>query len=116
MLTSWESFYVIVGSSGGALIGLQFVVITPIADRRELARSDSLSAFGTPTVVHLTGALLVSAIMSAPWLSLLPVSAALMTCGLAGLAYGAVVIPHRSSSAGPRSRCCSSASTTRGTR
>ena len=92
MLTSWESFYVIVGSSGGALIGLQFVVITLIADRRELARSDSLSAFGTPTVVHLTGALLVSAIMSAPWLSLLPVSAALMTCGLAGLAYGAVVI------------------------
>jgi hypothetical protein len=24
---AWESFYVIVGSSGGALIGLQFVVI-----------------------------------------------------------------------------------------
>ncbi len=92
MLTSWESFYVIVGSSGGALIGLQFVVITLIAERRELATSDSLSAFGTPTVVHLTGALLVSAIMSAPWPSLLPVSVALMMCGLGGLAYGAVVI------------------------
>jgi UPF0716 family protein affecting phage T7 exclusion len=25
-LSVWESFYVIVGSSGGALIGLQFVV------------------------------------------------------------------------------------------
>jgi hypothetical protein len=32
-LAGWESFYVIVGSSAGALIGLQFVVITLIADR-----------------------------------------------------------------------------------
>ncbi len=30
-LTSWETFCVIVGSSGGALIGLQFVVVTHIA-------------------------------------------------------------------------------------
>lgn len=28
VLSAWESFYVIVGSSGGALIGLLFVVIT----------------------------------------------------------------------------------------
>jgi hypothetical protein len=26
-LTEWENFYVIIGSSAGALIGLQFVVI-----------------------------------------------------------------------------------------
>ena len=32
-LTEWENFYVIVGSSAGALIGLQFVVITLIAER-----------------------------------------------------------------------------------
>ena len=31
-LSGWENFYVIVGSSAGALIGLQFVVITLIAD------------------------------------------------------------------------------------
>src|SRR5205807_4175372 len=29
-LKEWESFYVIVGSSAGALIGLQFVVVTLI--------------------------------------------------------------------------------------
>ncbi len=92
MLSSWESFYVIVGSSGGALIGLQFVVITLIADRRNLADAGSISAFGTPTVVHFAGALLVSAIMSAPWPSLVPVSVALGICGLGGLAYGAFVI------------------------
>ena len=32
VLAGWENFYVIVGSSAGALIGLQFVVITLIAD------------------------------------------------------------------------------------
>lgn len=91
-LVAWESFYVIVGSSGGALIGLQFVVITLIADRRELASADSLHAFGTPTVVHLAGALLVSAIMSAPWPSLGPPSVALGILGLGGLFYGLIVL------------------------
>ena len=28
----WETFYVIVGASAGALIGLQFVVLTLIAE------------------------------------------------------------------------------------
>jgi hypothetical protein len=33
-LAAWDSFYVIVGSAAGALIGLQFVVMTLIVDRR----------------------------------------------------------------------------------
>ncbi len=48
--------------------------------------------FGTPTVVHLAGALLVSAVMSAPWASLLPPSIVLAAFGLGGLVYGASVI------------------------
>ena len=32
----WESFYVLVGGAAGALIGLQFVVMTLIADRPPL--------------------------------------------------------------------------------
>lgn len=35
-LVAWESFYVIVGSSGAALTGLQFVVIALIAESRTL--------------------------------------------------------------------------------
>jgi hypothetical protein len=92
VLSSWESFYVIVGSSGGALIGLQFVVITLIAGRRNLAKAGALAAFGTPTVVHLAGALLVSAIMSAPWTSLGTLSLVLLACGVGGLAYCAIVV------------------------
>jgi hypothetical protein len=91
-LTAWQSYYVIVGSSGAALIGLQFVVITLIAGIRRRTDAGSLSAFGTPTVVHLAGALLISAVMSAPWSSLVPAAVTLALCGLGGLAYGAVVL------------------------
>jgi hypothetical protein len=90
----WESFYVIVGSSGAALIGVQFVVAALIANMHIRATAETISAFATPTVVHLVGALLVSAIMSAPWPSLFPTSVALAMCGLGGLGYGAIVI-HR---------------------
>jgi hypothetical protein len=93
-LAGWENFYVIVGSSGAALIGLQFVVIALIKDTRTRTTSGTISAFGTPTVVHLGGALLVSAIMSAPWPSLLGVSLALVICGLIGLGFAARVIVH----------------------
>lgn len=89
---AWESFYVIVGSSGGALIGLQFVVITLLADRRHRTTPGGLNAFATPTVVHLTGALIVAAIMSAPWPSPNALSLAAGATGLAGLAYGMRVV------------------------
>ena len=91
-LSAWESFYVIVGSSGGALIGLQFVVITLIADRRHGTTRGGLGAFATPTVVHLTGALVVSAVMSAPWPSTRTLTLVIGAIGVAGLAYAAVVV------------------------
>jgi len=92
VLSAWESFYVIVGSSGGALIGLQFVVITLIADRKDLGSPGTLSAFGTPTVVHFAAALTISAIMSAPWPSLRGPALLMALCGFAGLIYVAVVM------------------------
>src|SRR2546427_4071904 len=67
-LAGWESFYVIVGSSAGALIGLQFVVMTLIADSpivRDVERASN--AFATPTIVHFGSVLMLSAIISAPW-------------------------------------------------
>jgi hypothetical protein len=91
-LPTWGNFYVIVGSSAAALIGVQFVVITLIATLRRRTRAESISAFATPTVVHLGGALLVSALMTAPWPSLVPTSVVLAMSGLVGLGYGAVVI------------------------
>jgi hypothetical protein len=91
-MTRWESFYVIIGSSGAALIGIQFIVVTLIAGMRRRPPIESVAAFATPTLVHFTGALLIAAIMSAPWPSLLSVSLAVAACGVGGLVYTAVVI------------------------
>jgi hypothetical protein len=66
-LAEWDSFYVIVGSAAGALIGLQFVVMTLIAERPPLRAADAGAAFATPTIVHFGVALLLSALLRAPW-------------------------------------------------
>jgi len=91
-LAAWESFYVIVGSSGAALTGLQFVVIALISDSRKRSTSKEIDAFGTPTIVHFCAVLLVAAILSAPWHALSRVSFALGACGLAGVVYGFIVL------------------------
>jgi hypothetical protein len=91
-LSSWQSFYVMLGSSAAALIGLQFVVIALVANTRKIASEATIHAFATPTVAHLGSALVISAIMSAPWPSLVPVTVALVASGLGGLAYAAIVI------------------------
>ena|SRR3989442_514287 len=90
-LIAWESFYVIVGSSGAALTGLQFVVIALIAESRRRSTSHEIKAFSTPNVVHFCAVLLISAIMSAPWRALSNVSLALGGCGIIGLIYAVIV-------------------------
>jgi hypothetical protein len=91
-LSAWQSFYVMLGSSAAALIGLQFVVVALVANIRKIATVATINAFGTPTVTHLGSALVLSAIMSAPWRSLLPVAVVLVACGLGGLGYALVVM------------------------
>ena len=91
-LAAWESFYVIVGSSGAALTGLQFVVIALIAESRRRSTHREIQAFGTPTIVHFCAVLLVAAILSAPWPTLTSVAMALGACGLAGLIYSLIVL------------------------
>ena len=91
-LAAWESFYVIVGSSSAALIGLQFVVIALLAETRTRSSSREIDAFATPTILHFAASLLVSAIVSATWPTLESVALALGLCGSVGTAYVGVVI------------------------
>ena len=65
-LAAWETFFFLIGSSGAALTGLQFVVIALIAESSRRATHREIDAFTTPTIVHFGGVLLVSAIVSAP--------------------------------------------------
>src|SRR6266496_3399607 len=101
-LVAWESFYVIVGSSGAALTGLQFVVIALIAESRTRTTARQIDAFGTPTIVNFCAVLLISAILSAPWQGLSRVSLTLGTCGLIGVVYGLIVIKRARSQTGYR--------------
>src|SRR5215208_2904637 len=93
-LTHWESFYVIVGSSAAALTGLQFVVITLIADSSSRIPTSmrQIAAFGTPTVVHFCSLLLIGAIVSSPWHTTTGVAWALSILGLAGLLYAGITV------------------------
>ena len=91
-LAEWDSFYLIVGTAAGALIGLQFVVMTLIAARPVQPAADAGAAFGTPTIVHFGAALFLSAILRAPWQSVDTVAVPWGLMGLGGLAYLAMVI------------------------
>jgi hypothetical protein len=90
LFPAWETFYVIVGSSAGALTGLMFVVIALVADYR--SSEGQLDAFGTPTVVHFSAVLLLSAILTAPWPAMLGMRLALGIFGAAGVVYMFVVM------------------------
>ena len=91
-LSGWESFYVIAGSSGGALVGLQFVVIALMAQVQARAAHSPIGAWGTPNVVHFAMVLFVAAAMSAPWPRLGELSAMLHLIGLGGLVYATVTL------------------------
>ncbi|MGE5141655.1 MAG: hypothetical protein ACM3JD_19490, partial [Rudaea sp.] len=90
-LAEWESFYVIVGSAAGALIGLQFVVMTLIADRPPLRAAEAGAAFATPTIVHFGAVLLLSALLRVPWQAITPLAVLWDLVGLSGVAYAAIV-------------------------
>lgn len=52
-LMGWQNFFVIVGSSAGALIGLQFVVLSLITGTPTARpNAEAGHAFATPTIVH----------------------------------------------------------------
>ena len=90
LLSRWESFYVIVGSSAGALIGLMFVVVTLGAERGRQS-SQGFAAYATPTIIHFCSGLLVSATISAPWQGMSGVGLTLAVVGAMALSYLVIV-------------------------
>lgn len=88
-LNGWQNYYVIVGSSAAALTGLMFVVTALIADFG--GTEEQLEAFGTPTVVHFSAALLESLVLSAPWQTMLALRLTLAALSIAGVVYVVMV-------------------------
>jgi hypothetical protein len=87
----WESFYVIVGAAAGALIGVQFVVMTLIAENPPPRVHEAGPAFATPTIVHFSAALLLSALVRIPWEGITAVAALWGIAGLSGVVYSLIV-------------------------
>lgn len=92
LLNTWDNFFIIVGSSAGALIGLTFVAVTLIAGRQDQASGPGIAAFTTPTVLQFGAVLFFAAVLSAPWQTLSSPAFALGLAGLGGVLYTAIVI------------------------
>ena len=94
VLPTWYNFYVLIGSAAATLTGLMFVVATLIAGVRVRvpSPSEAFATFNTPNVVHFCAALLVAAILSAPWQALWPAGLLLGLSGLGGVSYVVIVL------------------------
>jgi len=90
-IARWDTFYVIVGSAAGALIGLQFVVLTLIAERPLEGAEQAGAAFGSPTIVHFSAVLFLSALLHVPWHGIAVVAAVWGLMGLGGVVYSVIV-------------------------
>ena len=94
ILSGWESFYVIVGSSAAALTGLQFVVTVLGAEIRSRQSAHLTSAYATPTIVHFCAVLLNAAILSAPWRCISGAAIAIAPLAVLGVVYTLLVVRH----------------------
>jgi hypothetical protein len=90
-LAKWDSFYVIVGSAAGALVGLQFVVLALLAERPRRASAEAGAAFATPNIVHFVAVLLLSAVLRAPFEAIAAIAILLGAMGVAGMLYEALI-------------------------
>jgi hypothetical protein len=91
-LAGWQNFYIMVGSSAGALIGLQFVALSLIANRLAARNAAAAGdAFATPTIVHFCAVFLLSAILTAPWDDIGAAAVLWGLVGLSGVAYAVIV-------------------------
>ncbi len=98
LLAGWHDFYLVTGTAAAALTALQFVTQTMIASAAFRAFAiggdpeGGIGAFGSPTVVHFTLALLLSAVMCAPWSSERGPGITLVVLGAGALVYAGVVL------------------------
>ncbi len=97
-LAGWHDFYLVTGTAAAALTALQFVTQSLLASgpyRAAFGTGDpegGIGAFGSPTVVHFTLALVLSAVMCVPWSSPAGLAGTLSLLGAGALVYSGVVL------------------------
>ena len=89
MFSGWQTFYQLTGSAAAELIGLLFIVAT-LSKGEQPGAEMGVKLFTTPTVVHLSLVLVVSALALAPGTDNASASLIMTLCALAGFAYALV--------------------------
>lgn len=91
IVAGWQNFYLIIGPSAAALMGLQFVVVA-LAKETPLPTSPlGVDSFSTPTIVHFAAVLMIAALLTAPWHSLHGPAVSLTAGAVLGVLYVFVV-------------------------
>jgi hypothetical protein len=86
LVTGWDNFYIMIGSSAAGLMGLTFVVIALAADAQRVS-DRGLRAFITPTIGYFGTVLAFAAFLTVPRQSLWSLSLGFGAVGLSGLIY-----------------------------
>jgi hypothetical protein len=96
LLSSWQNFYMIIGTAAATLTGLMFVATTIIAgiDTHVPTANAGVAAFNTPTVVHFCAVLLLAGILSAPWQAFSSIGILICLFSL-GMAFYLIIVMRR---------------------
>jgi hypothetical protein len=92
LLSAWHDFFMIVGTASATLIGAMFVVVSIGIGFLNRDRLVAVRTFLTPTVTHLSTALLGCALTMVPALDWMWLAGFAAVGGLAGIAYSGRVI------------------------
>ena len=94
LLSSWQNFYMIMGTAAATLTGLMFVATTLFAglDTHEPIANAGIAAYNTPTVVHFCVVLLLAGILSAPWQAFSMIRLLLILFGFGMVVYQLIII------------------------
>lgn len=90
MPAAWETFYLVLGTCAGALVGVMFIVATLGAEIEAAAVNRGTVVYQSPIVFHLSVILAVSALALVPEHLVGLVGALFALSGLAGMAYSAL--------------------------
>jgi len=100
MPSEWETYFLMVGSSAAALIGLLFVVITlageatttALADTKDPTPERGARTFVSPTVFHFTVIVVICAVALIPNFSPHAMAAVAAIAGVIGIVCAAIVL------------------------
>ena len=92
MFEHWETYYLMIGTSAAALIGVMFIVTTLTAEIAIEQINRGVAIYKNPIVFHLAVIVATSALVMVPEHLLVAIAAALAGLGLVGLGYAALTI------------------------